>query len=575
MASINYPTQGPPKEIDETWGTTSAREDPSRNTQQHVAEQPPQLADHNSETTLELDNGEEALEYLKGWKLHTLTFALCLSLFLSTIETTIVSTALVAITNSLNGFEKSNWIVTSYLLTYSGFLIILSKFSDIFGRKPLLMSAVFLFTIFSAACGAAQTFTQLAVLRAFQGIGGGGIYTLVFVISLQMVPPEGLAALSATLSSAYAFSAVLGPVLGGLISDHTTWRWVFLMNVPPGVIVLVLLWVSMPANFPYKTTHQDRMLKSFNVEAVRKVDFVGAFTLLAASILFVAAVEEGGTEYPWNSAVVLCMLCISVVLWVLFFWWQRWASSRQNQQEPVLPWRLLTDRFTMGFFLNGLFGGAIFITAVIVIPQRFQVVNDLSAFEAGWRLLALMLCSPLGSALSGYLVSKAKIPPFHLFLVAAVLQIIGLALMGTLSVTSSGVPPAQYGYQVILGLGIGLTLSSLIIAAPTVIEGKDTAVFIGALTQARILGGSIGLAVCTNILNNKVKTASSFLSSEQLHGLLESAQTIGLLPSGLQKMVRELYGKGYNQEMQALTAFGGAAVVATLMMWERKLRRMK
>ncbi|KAI4282948.1 MAG: hypothetical protein L6R35_005285 [Caloplaca aegaea] len=183
----------------------------------------------------------------------------------------------------------------------------------------------------------------------------------------------------------------------------------------------------------------------------------------------------------------------------------------------------------MAFFLNGLFGGAIFITAVIVIPQRFQVVNHLSAFEA---------------ALSGYLVSKAKIPPFHLFLVAAVLQIIGLALMGTLSVTSSGVPPAQYGYQVILGLGIGLTLSSLIIAAPTVIEGKDTAVFIGALSQARILGGSIGLAVCANILNNKVKTASSFLSSEQLHGLLGSAQTIGLLPSGLQKMVREVYGKG-------------------------------
>ena len=103
----------------------------------------------------------------------------------------------------------------------------------------------------------------------------------------------------------------------------------------------------------------------------------------------------------------------------------------------------------------------------------------------------------------------------------------------------------------------------------------QSAIFIGALTQARILGRSIGLAVCTNILNNKVKTASNFLSSEQLNGLLESAQTIGLLPPELQKMVREVYGRGYNQEMQALTAFGGAAVLATLMMWETKLRRMK
>ncbi|KAL8901174.1 MAG: hypothetical protein Q9207_005333 [Kuettlingeria erythrocarpa] len=310
--------------------------------------------------------------------------------------------------------------------------------------------------------------------------------------------------------------------------------------------------------------------------AVRKVDFLGALTLLAASILFVSAVEEGGTEYSWKSTIVLCLLCISVVLWIIFFVWQKWASSRrsQYQREPILPWRLLSNRFTVGFLLNAFFGGAVFISAVIVIPQRFQVVNNLSPFSAGWRLLALMLCSPLGSALSGYLVSKIKFPPFYLFLVAAALQTVGLALMGTLSI-ASGVPSAQYGYQVILGLGIGLTLSSLIIAAPTVIENKDTAVFIGALTQARILGGSIGLAVCTNILSSKVKTASSFLSPEQLNGLLQSAQTINILPPDSQKMVRHLYGRGYNEQMQVLTAFGGAAILATFMMWEKQPRRMQ
>lgn len=126
------------------------------------------------------------------------------------------------------------------------------------------------------------------------------------------------------------------------------------------------------------------------------------------------------------------------------------------------------------FVRNALFGGAIFITVVIVIPQRFQVVNDLSAFSAGWRLLALMLCSPFGSAMSGFLVSKVKIPPFHIFLVAAILQIIGLALMSTLPTLEPRAPSAQYGYQVILGLGIGLTLSSLLTAAPTVIEERDT-----------------------------------------------------------------------------------------------------
>ncbi|KAI4164050.1 MAG: hypothetical protein LQ342_002285 [Letrouitia transgressa] len=186
-----------------------------------------------------------------------------------------------------------------------------------------------------------------------------------------------------------------------------------------------------------------------------------------------------------------------------------------------------------------------------------------------------MLCSPLGAGLSGFLVTKIKIPPVYIFLFAAILQTVGVALMGTLSIENSGVPQEQYGYQVILGLGIGLTLSLLLVAAPTVIEEKDTAVFVGALTQARILGGSIGLAVCTNILNEKVKSGSALLSSQQLNSLLRSAQLIETLPPRLQTLVRQLYGRGYNEQMQALTAFGGAAVLATLIMWEKKPRRMQ
>jgi len=239
---------------------------------------------------------------------------------------------------------------------------------------------------------------------------------------------------------------------------------------------------------------------------------------------------------------------------------------------------------------TALFGGAIFIPTVVVIPQRFQVVNDLSAFSAGWRLLALMLCSPLGSGISGFLVSKVQVPPLYIFLTAAILQTIGLALMGTLSVADLGVQSVQYAYQVILGLGIGLTLSSILVAAPTVIEEKDTgthapslqntpiltfpAVFIGALTQARILGGSIGLSVGTNVLNDKVKSASDFLSQQQLQSLLNSAQSIKTLPPSLQEAVRQTFAKGYNEQMQVLAAFGGAAVLAALMMWERKPRRM-
>lgn len=249
------------------------------------------------------------------------------------------------------------------------------------------------------------------------------------------------------------------------------------------------------------------------------------------------------------------------------------------------------ESLNSGMNRNSFLGGAVFIPVVIDIPQRFQVVNNLSAFGAGWRLLALMVCSPLGSGISGYLVSRVKMPAFYIFLVAAILQTIGLALMGTLSSSDPRVQLVQYGYQVILGLGIGLALSSVLIAAPTVIMEKDAgvslspllywltltvlAVFVGALTQARILGGCIGLAVCTNILNDKVKSMSTFLSPQQLRSLLQSAETINTLPANLQERVRQIYSTGYNKEMQALTAFGGAAIIATLLMWEKKLRRMQ
>ncbi|KAL8959884.1 MAG: hypothetical protein Q9193_003325 [Seirophora villosa] len=168
--------------------------------------------------------------YLQGVRFYLLTFALCLALFLSTLEITIVSTALVSISDELHGFHKDSWVITSYLVTYTGFLIILARLSDIFGRKPLIMFTILIFIAFSAGCGLAQTLTQLIVLRAFQGIGGGGIYTLVFVMSAELVPMTEYAKIASLMSVTFAISSLLGPILGGLICDHSTWRWVFYLK---------------------------------------------------------------------------------------------------------------------------------------------------------------------------------------------------------------------------------------------------------------------------------------------------------------------------------------------------------
>ncbi|KAF5970665.1 major facilitator superfamily transporter [Fusarium coicis] len=186
------------------------------------------LSDNNRNVEVAVGPSENATKqkvHHTGWRLHALTSAL----LLSTLETTIVSTALVSISivDALQGFNMAGWIVTSYLVTYTGFLIIYSKLSDIFGCKLMLLLAITIFTVFSMACGASDPMVPLIVFRAFQGIGGSGIYSLSTIMLPLIVPPEKYATYISIMSSTFILSSVLGPILGGAITDHTTWRWVF------------------------------------------------------------------------------------------------------------------------------------------------------------------------------------------------------------------------------------------------------------------------------------------------------------------------------------------------------------
>ncbi|KAL8785687.1 MAG: hypothetical protein Q9213_003246 [Squamulea squamosa] len=512
--------------------------------------------------------------YLRGWRLCALTFAICLALFLSTLEITIVSTALVSISNDLNGFHRSSWVITSYLLTYTGFLIIIAKLSDIFGRKPLMMSTIVIFLVFSAGCGAVKTLSQLIVLRAFQGIGGGGIYTLVFVIALELVPTTKFAGMAALLSATFAISSLLGPILGGLICDHGTWRWVFYLNVPAGIVSLVLIFFLMPHDFPFMGRLEHSTSK-FSIASVRKIDFTGATILLAASVLLVAALEEGGTEYSWQSAVPFALLIPSVFAWIAFFVREKMQSKEKMTFESVLPWHLVTNRFWASMTLHAFFTGIAYLTMVIELPQKFQVVNGDSAFKAGYRLLALMMSLSLAAVVSSVLTERKRVPPLYTLSVAASLQILGLALTTTLSTVDHHFPAAQYGYLIIMGFGFGLSISTLIMTINIVVNQEDNAVTMGAIAQARTMGGSVGISICTNILNSHVKDGlRGNLAKQYIDGLLASASTIVKIPKAQHSLVQRVYSEGYKQQAIALTAFSGAALLMVFLMWERKPRRV-
>jgi len=244
----------------------------------------------------------------------------------------------------------------------------------------------------------------------------------------------------------------------------------------------------------------------------------------------------------------------------------------------------------MIFDRNAFFVGSTFITVIIYLPQRFQVVYGDSPFAAGYRLLALTLSVSGGAAFAGSFVERLKIPPFYIFLCAAVLQTVGLSLMSTVSVSEQSIPPATYGYQVIMGLGFGMGLGTAVMMIPLVVEKRDMglshenknrllilispAVAMGAVGQFRMLGSSIAIAICTNVLNNQViADLSTVLSRSQLEQLLQSAQTIATIPPASRETVKHVYAEGYNRQMQVMTAFSGAAVLATLMLWEKRPRK--
>ncbi|PUU83263.1 major facilitator superfamily domain-containing protein [Tuber borchii] len=495
---------------------------------------------------------DPAREYMTGWRLHVLTFGITLALFLSTLETTIVSTSLVSITNALNGFGRGTWVVTSYMLTYTGFLMIYAKFSDIFGRKPMMLIALLVFTVFSTVCGTSQNMLQLIIFRAFQGLGGSGIYAMVTVIGSEMVPPEKFGLYMGIISSVFALSSILGTILGGAISGNTTWRWVFLLNAPGGSGALALIALALPPNFPSPKLSKRRSLgEIFSKSAFRRLDWRGTALSLAASILLVGK--------------VISTFVISALCWVGFVLWERVVERHAGGiQEPIFPWRVLKNRAAAGFS---------FLGAVIGLPQRFQIVNGTSPAGAGIRLFPMVLAAPLASWFSAILTSVAKIPPFYVLTFACSLQVVGLALMSTLPTDTMKIANAQYGYEVIMGVGFGLAIPTAILMVSLFVEAKDQAVVMGATTQIRVLGGTLCLAISATVLSNWVKSQlPEFLNPQQLAALLRSSQALEVFDPEIRARVRFVYAEAYNQQMILLTGFAAASLLSLGLSFEKKAR---
>ncbi|KAJ5390077.1 MFS general substrate transporter [Penicillium cataractarum] len=544
-----------------------------------MKEQPGQLSDTQYAGSHELPDGQVASEvadspatqYLGGARLHLLTATLCLCLFLTNLEIPIVSTSLISIAGDLGGLEKLYWITTAYMLGYAGILVLSAKFSDILGRKTCLLVAVILFVVFSAACGAAQTMNQLIIFRALQGLGGAGNYAISTIIVLEMIPPEKFAKYTGLVSAAFVFSLLFGPIFGGAITQHSTWRWIFLLNVPAGVAATIALIFLLPNGFPYHSkAREDRgSLRESIEKAFRRIDIVGAFLLVAATVLLVTGLDEADEQFAWRSAFTIAVLVISGVLWILFAIWERRVTLNASTTEPVFPWRFFQNRVWISMLLNAIFLGMNWFVTIFILPQRFEIVNQLTPFHAAIRFIPFTVSSPVGSMLAPTIAKAFRIPLMYLLIIGSAIQVVAFALLGTMP-SQHAIPARQYGYEFLGGFGCGISIPILTLMTPFSTEKRDHAVAMGAIAQFRVMGGSIGLAIATAIQHSYIRShLRQFLAGNVVEALLQSASAISTLPTGTQDLVRGTYAVSYNMQMKFLACTAGAQLLTSLMMWQQ------
>jgi EmrB/QacA subfamily drug resistance transporter len=424
---------------------------------------------------------------LQGWGLVTVMIGMFLSIFLAALDQTIVATALPKIVGELHGFSSYAWVATTYLLATATVIPIVGKLSDQFGRKWFLVGGIVLFLVGSALSGTSQTMTQLILFRGLQGIGAGCLTPMVSTLLGDIFSPAERGRWQGMFVAIGAVASIIGPLVGGLITDHTTWRWIFYVNLPFGVLALLAVIVWLPASIALRSS------RFRGWAAIRRIDVPGALSAAAATICLLLGLSWGGSSYPWASAQVLGVLIAAGVLYLVFFFIERKVS------EPILPLDLLRNQvFTAGSLL-ALTTGFITLGVVFYLPLFIQAVLGQTSTSSSAALTPLLLGVTGGALLIGWLVAKLK--RYQVFaLIGAVILACGSVLLTMLSTTSPLLAVTMA--MIVIGLGIGVINNVFTTAVQNAVPAGRLGVGTGAINYLRVTGQTVGTAVLGALVVN-------------------------------------------------------------------------
>ncbi len=412
-----------------------------------------------------------------------------MAMFLSALDQTVVSTALPRIVADLGGFDRYTWVSTSYLVASTSVLPIVGRLTDIYGRKWFILAAIVVFLVGSVLAGLSQTMTQLIVFRAIQGLGGGSIMAIAFVAVGDLFPPAERGKNQGYVASVYALSSILGPILGGLITDQLSWNWIFYINLPLGIPLIVLFIFYFPQVKP---------------EAVRhKLDILGVATLILSVVPLMLALSWGGVQYSWGSPQVAGFLVLSLVMTLLFIFIETKA------EQPIVPLHLFKNRVLSSSLITVFFTGFAMFGGIIFVPLYAQGVLGQSATSTGTIMTPMMLGMVVGATLSGQALSRLGGHYRTQGLVGLGILVVGLFLISRMTAETS-FPVALFNL-VIMGFGLGTTFPTYTIAIQNSVSHRFMGVATSAAQFFRSVGGLLGLAVLGSVLTNRF--SSNFMGS--------------------------------------------------------------
>ncbi|MDQ1493874.1 MAG: hypothetical protein QOG69_357 [Actinomycetota bacterium] len=473
-------------------------------------------------------------------QIMTILVGLMLGMFLAALDQNIVATAIRTIGDDLNGLSVQAWVTTAYLITSTVSTPLYGKLSDLYGRKPFFLLAISLFVIGSAACAFSTSMYMLAAFRAFQGLGAGGLFSMALAIIGDIVSPRDRAKYQGYFLAVFGTASVLGPVIGGFFAGAnsilaiTGWRWVFLVNVPIGIVALYVVWRTL--NLP-------------NIHRPARIDWIGVGALVVCLVPLLIVAEQGRT-WGWGSGTSLGCYALGIAGLALFI-----LAERRMGEDALIPLRFFQNKvFSLtsgvGIFVGmGLFGG------ISVLPLYLQIVRGVSPTKSGLLLLPLTAGLMVGAIISGQLISRTgryKIFP----VVGAALCIVALALMSFIGADTPLWQTDTYG--AIFGLGIGNIMQPITLATQNAMPARDIGVATSSATFFRQMGGTLGVAIFLSVLFSTVgpNIGHAYQNAEAT----SSFQAVAASPAvqqapGNQPILQVIQGKGLSSSSLNDTSF--------------------